>query len=171
VPNYNCECWFLGSAVRRTLVGEFAKRLGSGKYAAREWSSDSFLSDLEYCRRDWRLGLFSALGGSWGRIDRRIFHELFAFARDIFLMSVGAQLLSASQVIIIKPGYGIGGRGYMGDLLQNFYARPAGSGASLEATAGGFTEMFVRGEGERLKSRLGEVVTLTASLSVGSRSL
>ena len=52
------------------------------------------------------LGMYPRMG-AWGRIEKRTLHGLFGFGRDIFLMAIGAQLLSASQLIIIGRTLGL----------------------------------------------------------------
>jgi len=112
-----------------------------------------------------RLGVFPKWG-AWGRIERSIMHELFAFARDIFVMSVGAQLLSASQVIIISRVMGLEAAATWVICSKIYTLAQQAVGRVFDATVGAFTEMFVRGEADRLSARLQDVVTLTASLSV-----
>src|SRR5205807_6218269 len=51
------------------------------------------------------LNLFPP-AGAWGRANRKTFHELFSYGRELFLLSVGLQLVSASQVIIISRALG-----------------------------------------------------------------
>src|SRR5262249_39061058 len=44
---------------------------------------------------------------AWGRPSWKVFKEVFAFANDLFLMTIGLQLLNASQVIIITRTLGL----------------------------------------------------------------
>ena len=54
----------------------------------------------------WRLGLFPARG-RWGQPDRATFKELFFYGTDMFLVSIGQQLISASQAPVISCTLGL----------------------------------------------------------------
>src|SRR6185295_8128622 len=45
--------------------------------------------------------------GEWGRPNRALFNELFAFGRDIFLYALGGQLVSASQSLLLTRFFGL----------------------------------------------------------------
>jgi O-antigen/teichoic acid export membrane protein len=45
--------------------------------------------------------------GAWGRASVARFKELFGFGKDMFLISLGEQLISASQTILISRGLGL----------------------------------------------------------------
>src|SRR5439155_23230560 len=53
-----------------------------------------------------RLKLFPP-SEKWGRASLQTFRELFDYGRQIFLLSVGLQLVNASQVIIISRIMGL----------------------------------------------------------------
>lgn len=114
----------------------------------------------------WNCRKFDLLprSGEWGKASRKIFCEVFAYGKDVFLMNLGAQLQMASQTIVVSRCFGlemaavwaVGTK--MFNLLLPLMTRPLG------AAFPGFYEMWVRGEMERLKSRFREVVLLTACL-------
>ncbi len=113
----------------------------------------------------WALGLFPRRG-AWGKIDRTIFWELFHFGRDVFLMAIGSQLLSASQIIIITRTLGLEAAAVWSICTKAFTLAQQMVTKLFEFSAGGFTEMIVRGEADRLRHRFPEVVALTAGVSV-----
>ena len=112
-----------------------------------------------------RLGLFPSRG-CWGRPQWVVFHELFAYGKDVFLMGLGWQLLSASQVIIVSRVLGLDAAATwsvctkMATLAQQFVWR------IYDFSCGAFSEMFVRGELTLLKKRFKDILVITASLSV-----
>ena len=104
--------------------------------------------------------------GRWGKVSWKIFKEVFAYGKDVFLMNLGAQLITASQTIIVSRTMGleiaaiwsVGTK--MFNLVVALMCRPYG------AAIPGLYEIFVRNEMERLRNRFKEMVVLTASLGV-----
>jgi O-antigen/teichoic acid export membrane protein len=112
-----------------------------------------------------RLGLYPA-PGCWGKISFKRFWEIFSFSRDIFLMSVGTQLVSASQLLVVSRFLGleaaavwsIGTKLYQ--MAQQMVCR------ILDYSAPALTEMFVRGERDRYINRFRDLVVLTAASAI-----
>lgn len=115
-----------------------------------------------HCRR---LGLLPR-AGEWGRATWAQFKEVFVYGKDVFLMNLGAQLIVASQTIIISRTLGlesaaawsIGTKIFV--LVRQLMFQPFGSAAP------GLFEMMSRNESERLRSRFRNLVVLIASLGV-----
>ena len=115
-----------------------------------------------HCRR---LG-FVPQAGKWGKVTWKTFKELFIYGKDVFLMSLGAQLITASQVIIVSRTLGleaaaawsVGTRVFM--LMRLVMFQP------YSAASPGLCEMLARNETERLRYRFKDLVVLTASLGV-----
>lgn len=111
-----------------------------------------------------RLGFYPSRG-CWGRFEWRLFREMFGFGRDIFLMSLGSQLASASQVIVLSRLMGleavsiwaVAGKAFT--FAQQFVSR------IFDSSAGGLAEMLVRQEKERLRERFRDLVALTGSVA------
>jgi len=53
-----------------------------------------------------KMGFFPPRG-AWGRASVPRFKELFGFGKDMFLITLGEQLISASQTILISRGLGL----------------------------------------------------------------
>jgi O-antigen/teichoic acid export membrane protein len=111
-----------------------------------------------------RLGLFPKVG-AWGKISWLRFRELFSYGQAMFLVALGAQMIMASQILIIQRSlgpiaatmWGLGTRMFF--LVSQLIWR-------ISDTAGpAFSEMIVRGERQKLLTRYRETVILTASLS------
>ncbi|MDB6149628.1 MAG: polysaccharide biosynthesis protein, partial [Chthoniobacter sp.] len=112
-----------------------------------------------------RLELFPRRG-AWGEVDGKILRELLHFGRDIFLMAVGVQLLSASQLIIIARTLGLDAAATWAICSKTFTLAQQAVGRIYENSSAAFVEMAVRGEHERLKNRFRDIVALSASLAV-----
>jgi O-antigen/teichoic acid export membrane protein len=115
-----------------------------------------------------RLGLLPR-GHEWGVATRERFRELFAFGNDIFIYSLGSQLINASQAILLTRLLGletaavwnIGTRAYQ--LLTQVLFR------FFDYSAPALAEMMVRGEKQRLEERFKQIVvfSLTAAVAAG----
>lgn len=99
-----------------------------------------------------------------GRASWKIFREMFAYGKDVFLMGLGYQLTMASQTIIVSrvlglevaAAWAVGTK--MFNLVIPLMSRPFG------AALPGLFEMLARGETGRLRHRFKDMVVLTASL-------
>jgi O-antigen/teichoic acid export membrane protein len=112
----------------------------------------------------WRLKLFPERG-TWGRPSARLFKELFTFGKDLFLVSVGTQLILFSQTMVITRRLGlevaalwaVGTKGF--NLLIQLIWR------TTDAPLPGFAEMMARGERQRLLERYRTVVMFSLSIA------
>jgi O-antigen/teichoic acid export membrane protein len=107
-------------------------------------------------------------GDEWSAVTWQRFRELFDFGRDIFLYSLGTQLVNASQTILLTRLLGldaaavwtVGTRVYVvltQVIVQAFnFASPA------------LAEMMVRGEKELLCRRFKQIAILSANLAVAT---
>lgn len=104
--------------------------------------------------------------GQWGRITAAQFKVVFHFGNDIFIMALGALLVSTSQTILVTRLLGLEAatiwniftRAY--DVLQQVIFR------LFDYSSSALAEMIVRGEKARLQARFRQIVVLSASLSV-----
>lgn len=107
----------------------------------------------------------------WGKISRQRFWELFSFGRDIFLYSVGNQLISASQTILLTRLLGletaaawtVGTRAYL-VLTQAIYQ-------IFGFAAPALAEMMVRGEKEKLCHRFQQIAVLSVNLAFAAGAM
>jgi O-antigen/teichoic acid export membrane protein len=103
-----------------------------------------------------------------GNYSPQIFRDLFHFGGGLFIMNIGAQLASASQVIMISRLLGIETAAAWSiatkvfSMAQQFVAR------ILDSSAGGLAEMVVRKEFTQLHKRFQELVSITALIAVTS---
>jgi O-antigen/teichoic acid export membrane protein len=116
----------------------------------------------------WRLGLLPEKKYR-GRPSRAAFHELFFFGTDIFLMSIGQQLIAASAVPVISRTLGLEAAAVWGIATKVFTLAQQLVYRIYDFSAGALTEMMVRGETDRFRKRFADVAILTglAAATVG----
>jgi O-antigen/teichoic acid export membrane protein len=108
--------------------------------------------------------LFPGRGG-WGRASWSSFKEIFAFGKDVFLVSVGTQFIMASQIIVITRMLGLEAAAIWSVGLRVFSLVSQVIWRISDMSGPAFAEMMVRGETSRLRERYATVAVLTASLS------
>jgi O-antigen/teichoic acid export membrane protein len=129
--------------------------------------AQTFLTTLANGLACWILHLFPP-SGHWRGPSLTMFHELFRLAKDFFLVSVGNQVLEASQLIIVTRTMGLTAAAVWSvstkifSLLYQLLAKIQGTAVVF------FSEMMVRGESIRLEGRFRQVYQLTAALAASS---
>lgn len=116
------------------------------------------------CRR---LGLYPSRSYR-GRFDPTLFRQLFRFGGGLFLMNLGAQLLSASQVIVVSRMLGIESAAVWAIATKIFSMAQQFVSKILESSAGALAEIMVRRETDTLKKRFHDVVTISAVMAVAA---
>lgn len=105
-----------------------------------------------------------------GSYSPKIFRELFQFGGGIFLMNLGGQLASASQVILISRILGVENAAVWSistkiySMAQQFVAR------ILDSSVAGLAEMAARHELVQLKKRYRDLLTITAIMAAATGS-
>jgi len=112
----------------------------------------------------WRLQLLPVRSG-WGRVSGARFRELFRYGQDTFLVALGAQLIVASQILIIQRTLGSVSATLWGVGTRTFTLVSQLIWRISDTAAPAFSEMIVRNEREKLQTRFRESVILTGSLS------
>ena len=103
-----------------------------------------------------------------GCFEPKIFRELFQFGGGIFLMNLGSQLTSASQVIVISRILGMDAAATWSvstkiySMAQQFVLR------MLDSSAGGLAEMLVRKELNQLQKRFTDLVSISAVIAMAA---
>ncbi|MEI8284973.1 MAG: oligosaccharide flippase family protein [bacterium] len=116
------------------------------------------------CRR---LGLYAPKAYR-GRFDPVLFKQLFHFGGDLFLLNLGAQLLSASQVIVVSRLLGIESAAVWVIATKIFSMAQQFVSKILESSAGALAEIMVRKETDTLKRRFHDVVAISAVMAVAA---
>lgn len=112
----------------------------------------------------WRLRLFPS-HGHWGSASWDQFKAIFKFGKEIFLVSVGAQLIIASQPMIITRQLGVAYATlwYAGTRVFNLVNQAIWRISDMSMPA--FAEMMAHREDSLLRERYRGVVTISASLA------
>ena len=116
------------------------------------------------CRR---LGLYPPREFR-GNYDPGLFRELFHFGSGLFLMNLGSQLASASQIIIVSRLLGIEAAAVWLVATKIFNLAQQFVGKILDSSAGGLAEMVVRGETGRLRDRFRDLVSISAVMAAAA---
>jgi O-antigen/teichoic acid export membrane protein len=140
--------WHLYSLIAATLVGLLV----------------GLIVTIYSCRR---LGLYPPREYR-GRFDPLLFRQLLHFGSGLFLMNLGAQLASASQVIIVSRLLGIEAAAIWSVATKIFNLAQQFVGKILDSSAGGLAEMVVRGETGRLRDRFRDLVSISAVMAVAA---
>ena len=113
----------------------------------------------------WRLD-FLPRTGEWGHATWKMFIEVFNYGKDVFLFSLGGQLIISSQTIIVSrflgldmaAAWSVGTK--MFNLCMPLVLRP------MYVSLSALSEMVVREEVDRLRSRFKGLVVLIGSLGI-----
>ena len=104
--------------------------------------------------------------GEWGAVNRARFKELFMFSQGIFLISVGGQIINASQVILLQRLLGVEAVVIWTVCTRAYSMITMLVWRVLDYSAPALSEMVVRGERDRLLVRVRDITVLMAGLSV-----
>lgn len=117
-----------------------------------------------------RLGLLPKRG-EWGRPTWEGFKGVFAFGNDIFIYSLGCQLINFSQGILLTRLIGLEAVTVWTVCTRVFVLLQQTIYRIFDYSSTAFAEMIVRGEREVLARRFRQVVVLSTSLSVAAAAL
>ena len=127
-------------------------------------AASTFLSSLFLLWQTRRLGLFPARD-RWGRPNWITFKELFFYGTDMFLISIGHQLITASQVPVITRTLGLEAAAVWSIATKLFTLAQQLLSGLMGFSEAAFSEMMVRGERVRLQMRFRDLVMLSVSVS------
>lgn len=113
----------------------------------------------------WKWRMFPS-GKAWGRPNWVSFKELFHYGKDVFLVTLGYQLTNASQTIIITRTLGLDAAAVWSICTKLFLFVVELIGRIINSAGPMLSEMVVRHETERLRSRFRDIVEVTGSISV-----
>ncbi|HEY0549946.1 MAG TPA: oligosaccharide flippase family protein [Verrucomicrobiae bacterium] len=112
-----------------------------------------------------RLGFLPGRG-RWGRFDRKLFREVFVLGSDQFLMAVGYQLTSASQIFVISKTLSLETAAVWSVATRPFMMAQQLVGRIFSFACSPLAEMIVRNEHERFLKRFRELVIVSAALAI-----
>jgi O-antigen/teichoic acid export membrane protein len=105
-------------------------------------------------------------GGTWGRASWSKFRDLFKFGKDIFWIAVGTQMINASQAIVVTRSLGLNAAAIWSVCTRTYVLANQLVWRPFDYSYPALSEMFARGEKDRLLHRFKGLVTLTTSFSV-----
>ena len=141
-------------------------RAGYGIYSlAYAGIPTAILSPVISCIVCSRNGYYPA-SGSYGRPQWVLFKKLFSFGKDMLLMSVGSQLVNASQIMILSRLAGLDAAATFSVGMKFFTMGQQFVGKVLENSAPALTEIFVRGDRIWFNERFWNVVSVTGFLAM-----
>jgi O-antigen/teichoic acid export membrane protein len=111
-----------------------------------------------------RLRLLPA-SGAWGQFQLSKAYDLFRFGRDTFLMALGWQLISASPTILVSKLMGLEAAATWAIGTKLFSLVQQVVWRVYDFATSGFSEMFSRGEMERLKLRFFQITSTTVGMA------
>jgi O-antigen/teichoic acid export membrane protein len=112
----------------------------------------------------WKRGFYPS-AGHWGRPNLLLFRKIFSFGQDVVLVSMGSQLVNASQIMILSRVASLDVAATFAIGTKLFTMGQQFTGKIIESSAPGLTEMFVRGDTARFNLRFDNVVSLTTFLA------
>lgn len=115
----------------------------------------------------WRLRILPS-GPEWGAPTWRRFKELFAYGRDVFWITLGVQMINASQTIVVTRSLGLNSAAIWSVCTRVFTLANQLVWRPFDFSYSMFSEMVARGEKARLLHRFRGLVILTTSLSVAA---
>ena len=139
--------------------------LGWGVYSfAAAGIPGTFLSPIIFFILCSKSGYYPSRG-NWAKPKWSNFFRVFTFGKDVALMTLGSQLINASQIMILgrvadldaAATFAVGTKLY--NMGQQF------AGRIMESAAPALTEMFVRRDVARFNLRFDNVVALTTFLA------
>jgi O-antigen/teichoic acid export membrane protein len=114
-----------------------------------------------FCRRN----RYYPSVGFWGRPNWAYLHQIFLFGQDVLWMTLGSQMVNASQIMILSRVAGLSTASTFAVGTKLLTMAQQFTGRVIESSAPGLTEMFVRGESAKLLMRFTNVVALTTLLA------
>jgi len=112
----------------------------------------------------WKSG-FYPFAGHWGRPNLLLFRKIFSFGQDVVWVSLGSQLVNASQIMILSRVVSLNAAATFAIGTKLFAMGQQFTGRIIETSGPGLTEMFVRGDMPRFNLRFNNVVALTTFLA------
>ena len=104
--------------------------------------------------------------GEWGKPTWERFKEVFAFGKDVFLFAIGAQMVNATQAILVTPCLGLEAAGVWSICTRTFAVLSQLVGRVFDFSVTPLSELLVRGEAAKLFERFRSITILTTSMAV-----
>ena len=101
-----------------------------------------------------------------GRMDGALIRRVFLFGKDVLLMTLGSQIVNASQIMILSRFAGLEAAATFAIGTKLFGLCQQFSGRVFESSAPSLTEIYVRGEDQLFRERFREILGLSSFLAI-----
>ena len=102
----------------------------------------------------------------WGTASIKLFKYLFKFGGDVFIQNIGWQLLTASPVVIVTRFVGLEAAASWSICTKVFTVAQQIVFRICDFSVAALSEMFARGEMERLYRRFNELLIISGSFAI-----
>lgn len=110
--------------------------------------------------------------GILGRPNRELFWKLFHFGKDSMLMSLGQQMVNASQIMVVSRFIGLEVAATFAVGTKIFTLGQQFVGKILESSSPGLTEIYIRGDLMRFRRRFWNMVEISLAFAgIGAAAL
>lgn len=111
---------------------------------------------------------FLPCGNEWGKMTAARFKELFKFGNDIFIYTLGSQLINASQTILLTRLLGLDTAAVWSICTRTYNMLTLIIFRIFDYSAPALGEMIVRGEKELLARRFKQLVVFSLAIAVAA---
>jgi len=108
---------------------------------------------------------FYPKSGCWGAPRWNIFKQIFGFGKDVVLITLGSQLINATQIMIVSRILGLDAAATFSIGTKLLTMGQQVFHKVIESAAPGLTEIFVRGETARFVQRYWDALAMALALS------
>ena len=121
-----------------------------------------------FCRRNH----YYPSTGFWGRPNWTYLRQIFLFCQDVLWITIGSQLVNASQIMILSRVAGLDVAATFSVGTKLFNMGQLLTGKVIDSSGPALTELFVRGDISRFSLRFAHAVSITAFVAtVGATAL
>lgn len=112
-----------------------------------------------------KLGLFPHNKSEWGHPSWLRFRSIFSYSKDLFLMTIGSQVLSGAPILVVSRIFGLDAAAAWSICSKPFQIISQIVNKPYDLSFPALSEMFVRNEIHLLRNRVKEIFQFTSTLS------
>lgn len=103
--------------------------------------------------------------GHWGRFSAESFRQMFHFGKDNVIITVGTQLINASQIMILSRWISLEAATTFSVATKFYTMAMQLVGNPISSSSAGLTEIFVRGDKKLFTQRYWDLITIATAIS------
>ena len=104
----------------------------------------------------------------WGRPSWKIFFQCFGFAKDVFLIGIGSQLVNASQVMVVSKVLGLEAAAVFSVGTKVYTLAYQICTKVIQNSIAGLTDLYVQGLKENFRKRVFDLFGVVGSLAASA---